>query len=138
MPCANTFEIPISKLINASHQHIYGFCQSSLIMGVHPGCSVFLIVAALLVAVEIDVGETISAAKVAFVCGLWSVGVVVLISTGPSSYFWIHQLLFPCLEVLVQSVSPRHAVGCKVLPRLSVDVECCHVSLPTPSQETIK
>ena len=32
--------------------------------------------AASLVAVETDVGETISAARVAFVCGHWSVGVV--------------------------------------------------------------
>ena len=38
-------------------------------MGVHPGCPVCLIVAASLVAVETDVGETISATKVAFVCG---------------------------------------------------------------------
>ena len=45
-------------------------------MGVHPGCPVCSIVAASLVAVETDVGETISAAKVAVVCGLWSVGVV--------------------------------------------------------------
>ena len=33
-------------------------------------------------AVETDVRETISAAKVAFVCGLWSVGVVALLSAG--------------------------------------------------------
>ena len=51
-------------------------------MGVHPGCPVCLIVAALLVAVETDVGETISATKVAFLCGLWSVGVVSLLSAG--------------------------------------------------------
>ena len=31
-----------------------------------------------------------SAAKVAIVCGLWSVGVVVLLSAGPSCYFCIH------------------------------------------------
>ena len=43
-------------------------------MGVHPGCPVCLIIAASLVAVETDLEETISAAKVAFVCGLWSVG----------------------------------------------------------------
>ena len=98
-------------------------------MGVHPGCPVCSIVAELLVAVETDVGETISAAKVAFVCGLWSVGVVVLLSVGPSSCFCIHQLLFPCLEVLVQSASPHHAVGCKSLPGLGVDVKCFHVSL---------
>ena len=98
-------------------------------MGVHPGCSVCLIAAASLVAVETYVGETISAAKVAFVCGPWSVGAVVLLSAGPSSYFCIHQLLFPCLEVLVQSASPHHAVSCKVLPELGVDVECFHVSL---------
>ena len=80
-------------------------------MGIHPGCRVCLIVAASLVAVETDVGETISATKVAFVCGLWSV--VALLSAGPSSGFCIHQLLFPCLEVLVQSASLHHAVGCK-------------------------
>ena len=54
-------------------------------MGVHPGCSVCSIVAASLVAVETDVGETISAAKVTFVCGLRSVRVVALLSAGPSS-----------------------------------------------------
>ena len=98
-------------------------------MGVHLSCPVCLIVAASLVAVETDVGEAISATKVAFVCGLWSVGVVTLLSAGPSSCFCIHQLLFPCLEVLVQSASPHHAVGCKVLPGLGVDVKCFHVSL---------
>ena len=36
---------------------------------------------------------------------------------------------FPCLEVLVQSASPHHAVGCKVLPVLGVDVKYFHVSL---------
>ena len=96
-------------------------------MGIHPGCPVCSVVAASLVAVETDVGETISAAKV--VCGLWSVGFVALLSAGPSRYFCIHQLLFPCLEVFVQSASPHHAVGCKVLPGLGVDVKCFHVSL---------
>ena len=80
-------------------------------------------------AVETDVGETLSAAKVAFVCGLWSVGVVALLSAGPSSCFCIHQLLFPCLEVLVQGASPHHAVGCKVLPGIGANVKCFHVSL---------
>ena len=48
----------------------------------------------------------------------------------PFSYFCIHhELLFPCLEVLVQSASPQHAVGCKVFPGLGVDVKCFHVSL---------
>ena len=37
----------------------YGLRRSSLIMGVHPGCPVCLIVAASLVAVETDVGETV-------------------------------------------------------------------------------
>ena len=74
-------------------------------------------------------GETISATKVTFVCGLWSVGVVGLLSADPSSYFCIHQLLFPCLEVLVQSASLHNAVGCKVLPGLGVDVKCVHISL---------
>ena len=81
---------------------IYGLLRSSLIMGVHPGCPVCSIVAASLVAAETDGGETISAAKVAFVCGLWSVRVVALLSAGPSSCFCIHQLLFLCLEVLVR------------------------------------
>ena len=80
-------------------------------------------------AVETDVGETNSAAKVAFVCGLWSVRVVALLSGGPSSCFCIHQLLFPCFEVLVQGASPHHAVGCKVLPGIGVDVKCFHVCL---------
>ena len=52
-------------------------------MGVHPGCPVYLSVAASLVAVETDVGETISATKVTFMCGLWSVRVVELLSAGP-------------------------------------------------------
>ena len=73
----------------------YGLRRSSLIMGVHPGCPVCSIVAASFVAVETDVGETISDSKTAFVCGLWSVGVVALLSEGPFSYFCIHQLLFP-------------------------------------------
>ena len=68
-------------------------------------------------------------AKVAFVCGLWSVGVVALLSTGPFSYFCLHQLPFPYLEVLVHSASPHHAVDSKVLPGLGVDVKCFHVSL---------
>ena len=108
---------------------LYARIQSSLIMGMHPGCPVCLIVAVSLVAVETDVGETISAAKVAFVCGLWTVRVVVLLSAGNSSCFCIRQLLFPCLEVLVQGASPHHAVGCKVLPGIGVDVKCFHVSL---------
>ena len=79
-------------------------------MGVHPGCPVCSIVAASLVAVETDVGETISGTKVTFVRGLWSVGVVALLSAGPFSNFCIHQLLFPFLEVLVQKAS-HHVVG---------------------------
>ena len=88
-------------------------------MEVHPGCPVCSIVAASLAAAETDVGKAISAAKVAFVCGLWSVGVQSLpqklhlcVVSGllellrPFSYFCIHQLLFPCLEVLVESASP--------------------------------
>ena len=43
---------------------IYGFRRSSFVMGVHPGCFVLSIVAVSLVAVETDVGETISATKV--------------------------------------------------------------------------
>ena len=105
---------------------VYGLLRSSLIMGVHPGCPLCSIVAASFVAVETDVEETISATKVS---GLWSVRVVALLSAGPSSCFCIHQLLFPCLEVLVQSASPHHAVSCKVLPRFGVDVKCFHVSL---------
>ena len=31
--------------------------------------------------------------------------------------------------MLVESASPHHAVGCKVLPGLGVDVKCFHVSL---------
>ena len=94
---------------------IYGLRRSSLIMGVHPGCPVCSIVAASLVAVDTDVGETISTTKVAFVCGLWSVGVVSLLRAGPFCYFCIHQPLFPCLEVLVQNAFPHYAIGCKVL-----------------------
>ena len=72
-------------------------------------------------------GESISAAKIAFVCGLWSVGVVTLLSAGPCSS--CHQFLFPCLEVLAQSASPHHALSCKVLPGIGVDVKCFHASL---------
>ena len=57
-------------MTNISMGLCYGLCRSSLIMGVHPGCPVCSIVAASLVAVETDVGETIFAAKIAFVCGL--------------------------------------------------------------------
>ena len=47
-----------------------------------------------------------------------------------STSICIHmQLLFPCLEVLVQSASPHHADGYKVLPGLGVDVKCFHISL---------
>ena len=88
-------------------RYIYGLRRSSLNMGVHPGCPVCSIVAASLVAVETDVRETISTTKVAFVCGLRSVGVVALLSADPFSYFCIHQLLFPFLKVLVQSASPQ-------------------------------
>ena len=63
-------------------------------MGVYPGCPVCSIVAASLVAVETEVGETISAAKVIFVCGLWSVGVVALLSVGPFSYFCVFYSFF--------------------------------------------
>ena len=98
-------------------------------MGVHPSCPACSIVAASLVAAETDVGETIFATKVTFVCGLWSVGVVVLISAGAFSCFCIHQLLFSFPEMLVQSASPHHAVGCKILVGLDVDVKCFHVSL---------
>ena len=107
----------------------YGLRRSSLIMRVHPGCPVCSTVAALLVTVATNVGETISAAKVAFVCGLWSVGVVAILSAGPFSYFCVHLFLFACLEVLVDSASPHHDVGCKVLPGLGVDVMCFPVSL---------
>ena len=62
-------------------------------------------------------------------CGLWSVRIVAFLSAGPSSCFCIHQLLFPCLEVLVQGASPLHAVSCKVLQGTGVDVKCFHVSL---------
>ena len=108
---------------------MYGLLRSSLIMGVHPDCRVCSIVAASLVAVETNVGETISAAKVTFVCGLWSARVVAPLSAGPSYCFCIRQLLFSCLEVLVQGATLHHAVGCKVLPRIGVDVKCFHVSL---------
>ena len=62
-------------------------------------------------------------------CGLWSVRVVALLSAGPCYCFCIHQLLFPCLEVLVQGASPYHVVGCKVLPGIGVDVKCFRASL---------
>ena len=64
-------------------------------MGVHPGCPVCLIVAASVVAVETDVIETISTTKIAFVYGLWSVGVVVLLSANSFSYFCVHLFVLP-------------------------------------------
>ena len=113
----------------AASVDVYGLRQSSLIIGVHPGCPVCSTVASSLVAVETDVGETISAVKVAFVCGLWSVRVVALLFTGHFSYICFHHLLFPCLEVLVQGASLHHAVGCKVLPVLGFDVKYFYVCL---------
>ena len=114
--------------------YLYGLCRSSLIMGVHPGCPVYLIVAASLVAVETDVGETIPAAKVAFVCGRSAVGVVELLSVGPSSCFCIHQLLFPlpwgvgseCISTSCGRLKgpPRTQCWCQVLSCLSCRHPC--------------
>ena len=103
----------------------YDLLRSSLVMVVHAGCPVCSIVAASLVAVETDVGETISAAKVAFACSLWSVGVVVLLSVGPSSCFSIHQLLFPLLRCWFRLL--LHIM--QGPPGFGVDVKCFHVSL---------
>ena len=89
--------VPLSLSLSLSI-YIYGLLRSNLIMGVHPSSRVCSIVAASLAAAETDVGETISAAKVAFVCGLWSVRVVELFFAGPSSCFYTHQLLFPVLR----------------------------------------
>ena len=109
-----TRKVKQSLFIKDSSPDYYCLFRSNLIMGVHPGCHVCSIVAASLVAVETDVGETMSTAKVAFMCGLWSVRIVALLSAGPSSCFCINQLLFPCLEVMVQGAFPRHAAGCNV------------------------
>ena len=107
----------------------YGLRRSSLIMGVHPGCPVCSTVAASFVAVVTDVGETISATKVAFVCGLWSIGVVALLSVGFFFLLLRSSTSLPLYEVLVESTSLPHAVGCKALRGLSIDVKCVHVSL---------
>ena len=68
-----TMYLPIGASESWRQDAIYGLRRSSLIsliMGAHPGCPVCSIVAASLVAVVTDVGETISVAKIAFVCGL--------------------------------------------------------------------
>ena len=75
-------------------------------MGVHPACPVCSIVAASLVAVETDVGELISVAKVAFVCRFCSVDVLALLSVVPRRWMlriwwillrWKELSLFSCL-----------------------------------------
>ena len=110
---------------------VYGLRRSSLIMGVHPGCPVCSVVAASLVAVETDVGETISATKVTFVCGLWSVGVVAFLSAVSSSCFCIHHFFSPFVRcwfrVLLHIIrsaarSSQDSVLMKVLSCLS----CTH------------
>ena len=78
-------------------------------MGVHPGCPVCSIVAASLVAVETDVGETISAANVAFVCGLWSIGVVALLSVISTNIIIIRlhiTVIRPVLQVDALTTRP--------------------------------
>ena len=72
--------IPSIKFDHGSTSSLYcllvcvcGFCF----------CFCFVFFSASLVAIETDVGETISAAKVTFLCGLWSVGDVALLSAGP-------------------------------------------------------
>ena len=70
----------------------YGLRPSSLIMGVHPGCPVCSIVAASLVAVETDVGETIFAAKkiishLCVVSSLWELLRSFLRTIFPTSVF---------------------------------------------------
>ena len=61
---------------------------------------------------ETDAGDADSTTKVASVCGLWSAGVAALLSAYPLVFFCVHQLLFPCLEVLIQGNSPPRAVSC--------------------------
>ena len=108
--------------------YYYGLCRSSLIMGAYPGCPVCSIVAASLVAVETDVGETISAAKsrLCVVSGLLELLHSFLRALFPTSAFI--SFSSPDLRCWF-SASPPHAVGCKVLPGPSVDDECFHVSL---------
>ena len=77
-----------------------------------------------------DAGEadfTANAASVS-VCGLWSGGVAALLSGYPLVFCCVHQLLFPCLEVMIQCNSPPRAVSYKVLPGCYIDVERLRVS----------
>ena len=110
------------------------YIWSPLIMGIYPGCRVCSIVAASLVAVETDKTETIAVAKVAFVCGRWSVRVVALLSVGPSSCFCIHQpVSFPlsggvgseCFST--SCCRPRNRCWCQVLSCLPCRHPCSAV-----------
>ena len=57
-------------------------------------------------------------------------GLLELVRPFPPALFPTFAFIsFSSLEMLVQSASPHHAVGRKVLPGLGVDVKCFHVSL---------
>ena len=81
---------------------------------------------------EADAGDTDSTTNVASVCGLWSAGVAALLSAYPLVFYCVHQLLFTCLEVLIQGISPHRAVSCKALPGCCIDVERLHISCRRP------
>ena len=68
------------------------------------------------VAEESDAGEAVSTTKVASVYGLWSTALDALLSPYPLVFCCVHQLLFPCLEVLIHGTSPPRAVSCKAHP----------------------
>ena len=87
--------------------------QLSSWMGVHPGCPVCLIVAASLLAVETDVGETISAAKVALilcvVSGLLELLRSFLWALLPTSAFTSFFSLPVCIQTRTVSQHLTHA-----------------------------
>ena len=68
------------------------------------------------VAEESDAGEADSTALDA------------LLSPYPLVFCCVHQLLFPCLEVLIHGTSPPRAVSCKAYPVCCIDVERLQVS----------
>ena len=120
--------------ISLLRMSIYGLLRSSLIMGVHPGCPVCLTVAASLVAVETNVGETISAAKVTFVCGLWSVkscctpfcGPFLLLLHSPASFPLSWGVGSECFSTSCGRLQgpPKNRCWCQVLSCLSCRNPC--------------
>ena len=51
-----------------------------------------------------------------------------LLSAYSLVFCCVHQLLFPCLQVLIQGTSPPRAVSCKAVPGCCIEVEHLRVS----------